>query len=117
MSLREGDAIALMRDWNGDAPQVVYLDPMFPPRDKSALVKKEMRAFRPFVGDDDDAPALLDAALALASHRVVVKRPRRAASLGGIAPSYALEGKSSRFDVYPKRSFKEKVRSECDCGE
>ncbi|GHU30075.1 ribosomal RNA small subunit methyltransferase J [Betaproteobacteria bacterium] len=109
MRLREGDAIALMRDWSGEAPQIVYLDPMFPHRDKSALVKKEMRIFRPLVGDDDDAPALLAAALSLASHRVVVKRPRRAAALGGIAPGYALEGKSSRFDIYPKRSLKKKT--------
>jgi 16S rRNA (guanine1516-N2)-methyltransferase len=108
MQLREGDAIALMRDWRGEAPQVVYLDPMFPKRDKSALVKKEMRVFRPFVGDDDDAPALLAEALSLASHRVVVKRPRQARALGGIAPGYALEGKSSRFDIYPKRSLREK---------
>jgi 16S rRNA (guanine1516-N2)-methyltransferase len=114
MHLREGDAIALMRSWdsNCEAPQIVYLDPMFPHRNKSALVKKEMRVFRPLVGDDDDAPALLAAALSLASHRVVVKRPRRAAALGGIAPGYALEGKSSRFDVYPKRSLKKKDRLE-----
>jgi 16S rRNA (guanine1516-N2)-methyltransferase len=108
MQLREGDAIALMRDWSSEAPQVVYLDPMFPPRDKSALVKKEMRMFRPLVGDDNDAPTLLAAALSLASHRVVVKRSRQAPALGGIAPGYALEGKSSRFDIYPKRSLKEK---------
>jgi 16S rRNA (guanine1516-N2)-methyltransferase len=106
MRLSEGDAIAAMRNWKGDAPQVVYLDPMFPRRDKSALVKKEMRAFRPLVGDDDDAPALLEAARALATHRVVVKRPRTAPALGGIAPAYTLEGKSSRFDIYPKRAFR-----------
>jgi 16S rRNA (guanine1516-N2)-methyltransferase len=109
MHLREGDAVALMRAWRGAAPQVVYLDPMFPHRDKSTLVKKEMRMFRPLVGDDDDAPALLAAALALASHRVVVKRPRKAPALGGVAPGYALEGKSSRFDVYPKRALREKA--------
>ena len=107
--LREGDAVAQMQDWHGEAPQVVYLDPMFPHRDKSALVKKEMRVFRPLVGDDDDAPALLATALSLASHRVVVKRPRKAPALGGIAPGYALEGKSSRFDIYPKRALKEKA--------
>lgn len=106
MRLVCGDAIALMKDWMGDPPQVVYLDPMFPHRDKSALVKKEMRLFRPLAGDDDDAPALLEAALALASHRVVVKRPRKAAAIAGMPPGYVLEGKSSRFDVYPKRSLK-----------
>jgi 16S rRNA (guanine1516-N2)-methyltransferase len=83
---------------------------MFPQRGKnaSALVKKEMRLFHSLVGDDGDAPLLLAAALSLASHRVVVKRPRRATPLGGTAPTYALDGKSSRFDIYAKRAFKAK---------
>jgi 16S rRNA (guanine1516-N2)-methyltransferase len=108
MRLLCGNAIALMRAWNDEAPQVIYLDPMFPHRDKSAQVKKEMRLFRPLAGDDDDAPELLAAALALASHRVVVKRPRKAPAIGGEAPGYTLEGKSSRFDIYPKKSLKAK---------
>lgn len=106
LHLLRGDAIALLRGWRDEAPQVIYLDPMFPHRDKSALVKKEMRLFRPLVGADDDAPELLAAALELASHRVVVKRPRKAPTIAGPAPGYALEGKSSRFDVYPKRALK-----------
>lgn len=48
MRLRVGDAIQMLRDWDENVPQVVYLDPMFPHRDKSALVKKEMRLFRPW---------------------------------------------------------------------
>ncbi len=79
---------------------VVYLDPMFPHDDKSALVKKEMRLFRPVVGDDLDADGLLDAALAIAENRVVVKRPRKAPFLAARVPSYQLEGKSSRYDIY-----------------
>ena len=106
MRLLTGNAIELMRAWQGEAPQVVYLDPMFPHRDKSALVKKEMRLFRPFVGDDLDAPALLEAALALASHRVVVKRPRKAPCIDDPRPSHQLEGKSSRYDIYPKKALK-----------
>jgi 16S rRNA (guanine1516-N2)-methyltransferase len=101
MYLHVGDALVSMRNWSGEAPQIIYLDPMFPARDKSALVKKEMRAFRLLVGDDDDASALLAVALSLASCRVVVKRSRRAPVLGGLVPGYVLEGKSSRFDVYP----------------
>nr|WP_079201057.1 class I SAM-dependent methyltransferase [Pseudomonas sp. CC6-YY-74] len=100
MRLLTGNAIELIREWQGEPPQVIYLDPMFPHRDKSALVKKEMRLFRPFVGDDLDAPALLAAALALASHRVVVKRPRKAPVIDGGKPTYALEGKTSRYDIY-----------------
>ena len=118
MSLIVGDAITLMRDWrhgHGDShsdsappdiPQVIYLDPMFPPRRKSALVKKEMRLLRPLAGDDRDASALLAAALDLASHRVVVKRPRQAPPLDGQPPGYTLHGQSSRFDIYPKKSLK-----------
>jgi 16S rRNA (guanine1516-N2)-methyltransferase len=105
MQLLTGNAIELMDAWEGEPPQVIYLDPMFPHRDKSALVKKEMRLFRPFVGDDLDAPALLAAALALASHRVVVKRPRKAPIIAGATPGYALEGKSSRYDIYPKKKL------------
>ncbi|WP_017938682.1 class I SAM-dependent methyltransferase [Zestomonas thermotolerans] len=105
MRLLSGDAIRLMQAWAGEAPQVIYLDPMFPHRDKSALVKKEMRLFRPLVGDDLDAPALLEAALALASHRVVVKRSRKAPAIAGAKPGYSLDGKSSRYDIYPLRKL------------
>ncbi|MCQ4260306.1 class I SAM-dependent methyltransferase [Stutzerimonas stutzeri] len=105
MQLRQGNAIELMTAWEGEAPQVIYLDPMFPHREKSALVKKEMRLFRPFVGDDLDAGALLEQALALASHRVVVKRPRKAPTIEGAKPGYSLEGKSSRYDIYPKKKL------------
>lgn len=106
MPLQVGDAIELMRDWTAQPPQVVHLDPMFPSRDKSALVKKEMRLFQPLVGGDDDAPELLAAALALASHRVVVKRPRKAPAIAGVTPSYSLDAKSSRYDIYAKKSLK-----------
>lgn len=108
MRLICGNAIDLLGAWKGEPPQVIYLDPMFPQRDKSALVKKEMRLFRPLTGADDDAPELLDTALALATHRVVVKRPRKAPAIAGGKPSYALEGNSSRFDIYPKKSLKAK---------
>ncbi|MDY7559314.1 class I SAM-dependent methyltransferase [Pseudomonas sp. 10B1] len=106
MRLLTGNSIELIRSWEGEPPQVIYLDPMFPHREKTALVKKEMRLFRPLVGDDMDAPALLEAALSLATHRVVVKRPRKAPSIDGPKPGYALDGKSSRYDIYPKKALK-----------
>ncbi|MBZ9612419.1 class I SAM-dependent methyltransferase [Rheinheimera maricola] len=79
---------------------VVYLDPMFPPRDKTALVKKEMRAFHDVVGSDTDADALLAPALQLALKRVVVKRPGYADVLAQQAPTMTVAGKNNRFDVY-----------------
>jgi 16S rRNA (guanine1516-N2)-methyltransferase len=106
MSLLTGNAIDLMTAWKQTPPQVVYLDPMFPHREKTAMVKKEMRLFRPLAGNDNDAPALLAAGLALASHRVVVKRPRKAPPIDGPKPGYVLEGKSSRFDIYPRKTLK-----------
>jgi len=105
MHLLQGDAIELMANWSGPIPEVIHLDPMFPHRDKSALVKKEMRLFRPLAGDDLDAPALLAAALQLASHRVAVKRPRKAPAIDGPPPSAQLSGQSSRYDIYGKKKL------------
>ncbi|MDR1367167.1 MAG: class I SAM-dependent methyltransferase, partial [Candidatus Accumulibacter sp.] len=104
MRLICADAISLMRTWRNVPPQVVYLDPMFPPRVKTAQVKKEMRLFRS-LANEDDSPDLLEAALALASNRVVVKRPRKASPIAGTSPKYAMEGRSSRFDIYPMKAF------------
>jgi len=81
-------------------PDAIYLDPMFPHRDKSALVKKEMRVCRLATGDDEDADTLFDAALAGARRRVVVKRPAHAPQLAGRDPDLVKHGKSVRYDVY-----------------
>ena len=83
-----------------DRPDVIYLDPMYPERTKSSLVKKDMRILRGLAGDDQDAGELLNIALHCADNRVVVKRPRLAPTLGATVPSHAITGKTSRFDVY-----------------
>lgn len=80
---------------------VIYLDPMFPQRHKSAAVKKEMALFQQLLGEGaDDADSLLDWALRQRVARVVVKRPARAASLAGVKPSHSINGKAVRFDVH-----------------
>ena len=81
-------------------PEVIYLDPMYPHRQKSALVKKEMRMFRTIVGNDLDAPSLLDIALFTAKRRVVVKRPKLAPILGNKQPNFCIKSKNTRFDIY-----------------
>ncbi|GLR63430.1 class I SAM-dependent methyltransferase [Marinospirillum insulare] len=109
--LQAGDSTQAMASLASAAsfePQVVYLDPMFPSSDKTAQVKKEMRFFRDLVGKDLDADELLAQALDLASHRVVVKRPRKAPELAGKKPSFSLVGKANRFDVYALRSLQGK---------
>lgn len=103
MSLVDGSL--LDADLNVPEPDVVYLDPMFPERRTRSAVKKDMALFHELVGSDDDADALLEPALTVAKRRVVVKRPRIAPVLAGREPTYALSGKSSRFDIYALRSI------------
>ncbi|MBE2293690.1 MAG: class I SAM-dependent methyltransferase, partial [Phycisphaerales bacterium] len=79
---------------------VVYLDPMYPHRQKSAWSGKEMRLLRQLVGDDEDASALLATALRCASNRVVVKRPRLAPVLDGPVPTAKIVTPNTRFDLY-----------------
>ncbi len=81
-------------------PFSIYLDPMYPKREKSALNKKEMRMLRLLVGDDLDGPSLLYCALQCAENRVVVKRPKKAPMLAECPPSHHILMKNSRFDIY-----------------
>ena len=81
-------------------PEVIYLDPMFPHKEKSALVKKEMRMLQHVVGPDADADELLSLALTIATKRVVVKRPAYADFLAGIKPQASIKTKKHRFDIY-----------------
>jgi len=83
-----------------DRPEVIYLDPMYPHRSKSALVKKEMRALRALVGDDEDSALLLQAARQCATKRVVVKRPKGAPLVGDAKPSGNVQSKNTRYDIY-----------------
>ncbi len=100
LQLFHGVAVDLLNNWQGKRPDVVYLDPMFPHRKKSAAVKKEMRLFQQLLGPDEDADLLLAPALALANKRVVVKRPAGAPFLAMQKPQIEMTGKANRFDVY-----------------
>lgn len=100
MRLFAGDAREAPAGWIA-AADVIYLDPMFPGRDKRAAVKKEMALFqfllREAAADDDE---LLRWALASEVSRVVIKRPLRAAPLAGKQPSHSIRGKAVRYDVH-----------------
>ena len=100
MSLHHGNSAEVMQYWGEENVDAIYLDPMFPHKKKSALVKKEMRLFQQLLGHDPDADALLSPARELATSRVVVKRPNSAEVLAGQKPSMAIESKKHRFDVY-----------------
>ncbi|KAE9542099.1 class I SAM-dependent methyltransferase [Ursidibacter maritimus] len=83
-----------------DYTDVVYLDPMYPHKQKSALVKKEMRVFQHLVGADLDSDDFFSPAKQLARKRVVVKRPDYAPFLAEQKPDFSQETKNHRFDVY-----------------
>lgn len=98
MTLLYGDARDLLSTLS---PEVVLVDPMHPPRKKSALVKNEMRLIREITGADEDSIELMTVALATASKRVVLKWPLRADPMEGIgSPSHQILGKSTRYDVF-----------------
>ncbi|KAB8313429.1 16S rRNA (guanine(1516)-N(2))-methyltransferase RsmJ [Erwinia endophytica] len=100
LTLTHASSLAALHEMR-EKPDVVYLDPMYPHKQKSALVKKEMRVFQSLVGADDDADGLLVPARQLAKKRVVVKRPDYAPPLAGMATQSAVVTRSHRFDIYP----------------
>ncbi len=85
---------------DGAPPDMVYLDPMFPGRTKSAAVKKKFQLIhhleRPC--DPHEEELLVEAALAAHPRKVVIKRPIKGAYLAGIKPSHSLSGKAVRYD-------------------
>jgi 16S rRNA (guanine1516-N2)-methyltransferase len=103
LTFHHGDARELLRSFD-PKPEVVYIDPMFPPKRKaSALAKKSIRLVRQLVGDDPDAAQLLAVAREHALERVVVKRPDHAQPLADdVTMSYG--GKLVRYDVYKQKT-------------
>lgn len=81
------------------APDVVYLDPMFPERTKSAAVKKKFQLLHHLEQPCADEESLVEAALAVRPRKVVIKRPVKGPLLAGMKPSYQLAGKAVRYDV------------------
>ncbi len=81
-----------------DCPDVIYIDPMHPSRQKSALVKKDMQILQQLIGEDQDAADLIQMARRRARQYVVVKWPQRLQPL--LPPSRSVIGKTVRFDVY-----------------
>jgi len=82
-------------------PDVIYLDPMYPDKKKSASVKKNMQLLQKLLGHDMDTDDVLNIALQKAAKRVVVKRPKGAAVLSASCkPTLAYESKGTRYDTY-----------------
>lgn len=101
MRVEFGDSIeALENITQGEKPQIVMLDPMFPERKKSGLVKKKFQLLHHLESPCEEEKEMLDAALLAAGKKVIVKRPAKGPYLADRKPEYSLEGKAVRVDVY-----------------
>jgi len=113
MSVLQEDAVEWLSRQAQGLCEVIFLDPMFPERKKKAAVKKEMQVLQHLLMETEKSESdrleeeaeLLEVALSKAVHRVVVKRPRHAPVLAGKKPDYCIEGKSTRFDIYPLKKI------------
>ena len=94
---------ALDRVSHGDY-DVVYLDPMFPPRKKGALPNKRLQFLAELCEGSPpglvDLVELIDLACSKAKHCVVLKRRKRDPLLAGRAPDRQVVGASVRYDIY-----------------
>lgn len=81
-------------------PDVIYMDPMYPHKAKSAASRGPMQALQKLLGPDTDSEHLLAAALSKAKKRVAVKRPKSAEPVAGPSPSGAVPSPNTRYDIY-----------------
>jgi len=81
-------------------PDVIYIDPMYPERKKSALVKKDMQILQRLLGKNENDGELLEAALNFTKERVVIKRPVHAPCLTDTKPTTSIHSKKTRYDIY-----------------
>ena len=83
---------------HGPAFDVVYLDPMFGPHQKTAAASRPMQVLAALAPPLEDIGALIALARAAARDRVVLKRRRSGKAYG--APAWHVAAKTVRFDVY-----------------
>lgn len=98
MTLVEGDATTTLGALD-QAPDVVFLDPMFPEKRKRAATNKKLQLFQRLECPCEDEEALMQAALAARPRKVVIKRPLKGPRLAGVKPSSSLAGKVVRYDI------------------
>ena len=99
MELHHGDSIEAMKDLE-EAPDVILLDPMFPERQKSALVKKKLQVIQKLEIPCNDEVELILTAMAAKPKKLIVKRPPKGPYLAGLKPDFSIEGKAVRFDGF-----------------
>lgn len=99
IQLVEGDSIEHLNK-RLDPVDVIYLDPMFPGRQKSGLINKKLQLIQKLEPPCSKETALFDAAMAAQPSKIIVKRPLKSPYLDERVPSYSLKGKAIRYDCY-----------------
>ena len=114
MNAVHADSVAGMRELE-TSPDVILLDPMFPARQKSALVKKKLQMIQKLEQPCDDEIGLLLTAMEAKPKKLIIKRPPKGDYLAGLKPDHSIEGKAVRFDCFVSpcdrlEKFKEKLK-------
>lgn len=99
MHVVEGNSIELLSN-RLDPVDVIYLDPMFPERQKSSLINKKLQLIQKMEAPCSEEDELFDAAIKASPSKIIVKRPLKAPYLADRKPNYSLEGKAIRYDCY-----------------
>lgn len=86
-----------------EAPDVIFMDPMYPVTRRTALARQPMQFLQLLAGPDENSTELLELARRLARKRVVVKRPISASEIGDIRPDTVVESAKTRYDIYLRR--------------
>ncbi len=99
MHVVEGDSVELMPK-SMDKIDLIYLDPMFPKRQKSGLINKKLQLIQKLEPPCSAETDLFNAAVEAGPGKIVVKRPLKSPFLDGRNPNYTLKGKAIRYDCY-----------------
>ena len=99
MKVVEADSVESMSKLL-DPVDVIYLDPMFPARQKSSLINKKLQLIQKLEPPCSEETDLFDAAIRANPEKIIVKRPLKSKFLAGREPSYTLKGKAIRYDCY-----------------
>ena len=97
MKVHNEDSIIAMQKLQYN-PDIILLDPMFPERTKSALIKKKFQILHKIENPCSDETELLSSAIKANPKKIIIKRPLKGEYLAGIKPDYSLKGNSIRYD-------------------
>lgn len=103
MHLVEGNSVELILQ-GGVTPDLIYLDPMFPARQKSGLIHKKLQLIQKLEPPCGEESSLFETAIQANPMKIVVKRPLKSPFLAKKKPSYSLNGKAIRYDCYVIRT-------------